>query len=424
MNDDLLSADLEDGSAVEKDYDDEEAQEAPRKKTMNLGYGKAEVCSSELLIKSNNVFVPNAYDYLDDEGKKVSAGYFSFSALTTYRRCQKLFKYRYVDKIRLRQPAPKMWGGSAIHEAIEIMLQAKIDNPAFKDAIRNTMVQNIARTSAEATNNFSLEDIKGVINGELPFTNESIKKSFKNTYQDFATEYSQAQARAIADGVDPLPDVSWGAKVESQVEFHVKYMNAIDGYIKKEYPLVNPVSIEDLVIYQFPLNSGGTVPIVGFIDLIEKTDFMADYHNEVHATDAKELGGESAKKYALDTIKNIDTGEKMITDHKCGMAKTYEQARTDQQLTLYSMAKEIPVVGFDSLKLGTTGGKRPDRAKPATIKKIFARRTEKDYEALTEDFNSIIKGISSGIYDKSGAGNAMVCSPTLCPYYARCFGKV
>jgi hypothetical protein len=328
-----------------------------------------------------------------------------------------------VDKIRLKQPAPKMWGGSALHNAIEDMLQARIDDQAFNEAIRNTMLQNVVRNSGDISNRFSLEDIRVCYQGNLPFTKESIKKRFKDSYSEFATEYDASKARAIQNGEAPLPEVSWGAKVESEEEFHVKYMNAIDMYINKEFPRVNPLKIEDLVLYHFPLHDGGTVPIVGFIDLVESTDFMADYYNEVYGTKANELGGDHMKEYAKKTIKSIDTGEPMITDHKCGMAKSYENARTDQQLTLYSMAKEIPVVGFNSIKLGTTGGKRPDRAKPATVKKIFARRTDKDYEELTNDFNSIIKGISSGIYDKSGSNNSMVCSPTLCPYYAKCFGE-
>ena len=114
----------------------------------------------------------------------------------------------------------------------------------------------------------------------------------------------------------------------------------------------------------------------------------------------------------------------MITDHKCGMAKSYETARTNQQLTLYSMATNTPVVGFDSLTLGTTGGKNPAKATPAVVHKYFARRTEKDYEELTNDFNAIIGGISEGRFDKSGMDNPMVCSPTLCAYYStKCFKK-
>jgi hypothetical protein len=106
------------------------------------------------------------------------------------------------------------------------------------------------------------------------------------------------------------------------------------------------------------------------------------------------------------------------------MGKDYEQARTDQQLTLYSLALDIPTVAFNSVKLGTTGGKRPDRAKPATVQKIFAHRTEKDYESLVDDFNAIINGIKAGNFDKSGSTNPMVCSNTLCPYYSKCFGTM
>jgi len=422
-SDDLLSAEIDDGAEIKEDYEDEEDKDAPREKTINLGYGKAETSTNNLLITSKNVFVPNAYDYLDANGKKVSAGYFSWSALNTYRRCQRSFYYKYVVKKRRPQAAPKMWGGSAIHEVVEKMLQAKIDNPAFMEAVRDTYVNAIVQAAGGNVSKFSLEKVAAVSGINLPFTNEAMKKEFKKAYHEFSSKYAQAQARAINEGKEPLGDVSWGARVESEQEFHVKYLNAIDGYIQKEYPLVKPKAIEELMIYHFPLDNGGTVPIVGFIDLIEETDFMSEYHREV--TEAKDSDlDDYSKELADKAIRSIDNGEPMITDHKCGLAKSYESARVDQQLTLYSMAKGIEVVGFDSIALGTTGGKRPDRAKPAKIRKVFARRTQEDYEELSKDFNAIIKGISSGIYDKSGYGNSMVCSPKLCEFYStECFKK-
>ena len=420
-NDDLLSAEIDDGAEIEENYDEEADSDAPKEKIINLGYGKAETSSNDLLITSKNVFVPNAYDYLDATGKKVSAGYFSWSALNTYRRCQRSFYFKYVVKKRRAQAAPKMWGGSAMHEVVEQMLQAKIDNPMFSKAIRDTVVNNIVQAAGAIPKKFSLDDAVSLYGTNAPFTNESMKKEFKMSYGGFSSNYAQAQARAINEGKPPLANATWGARVESEEEFHVKYLNAIDGYIQKEYPLVKPKSLEELMIYHFPLDSGGTVPIVGFIDLIEETDFMSEYHNEVTDPNNKDLD-DATRKLAKKTISSIDNGELMITDHKCGMAKSYESARVDQQLTLYSMAKKIEVVGFDSLALGTTGGKRPDRAKPAKIRKVFARRTQEDYEDLTKDFNAIIKGISSGIYDKSGYGNGMVCSPTLCEFYTtECF---
>ena len=428
MSTDLQDMEIDNGAPIEKDYDAEEDADAPKEKILNLGYGKAQVSSNKLLITSPNVFVPNAYDYLGPDGKKVSAGYFSFSALNTYRRCQKLFYFRYVEKLRFAQPAPKMWGGSGIHDTIEMMLNERINNKEYDSVIRAKRTQDsiLANTGSISSGNysamtpFSLDDVSSLYGKELPFTNESAKRYFTESYGEFESGYAQAKARAINNGEPALPEINYGAKVSDVGEFHIKYLNAIDAYIAKEYPLVNPVSTEELIIHHFDLDDGGTVPIVGFIDLVEKTDFMVEYHNEV-ARDGSMT--DEKKEYAKKTIKNIDNGELMITDHKCGMAKNYEQARTEDQLTLYSMAKDIPVVGFNSLKLGTTGGKRPDKAKPATIKKIFARRTQRDYESLTTDFNAIIKGISSGIFDKSGKQNSMVCSPTLCPAYEKCFGS-
>ncbi len=389
--------------------DIDENEDAPRKKIINVGYGKANIESDDLLITSKNVFVPNAYDYLDDNDNKVSAGYFSYSALTNYRRCQRNFFHKYVEKKRRAQMAPKMWGGSAMHEIVEYALHQKLKDPSLAKAVKEVY--------KEHPHDFSMFKVAERY-PTAGFTTEELRTLFKKSYGEFSQSYDEARARAINNNEEPLQEVSWGAKCESEEQFHVLYLNAITQYIQDEFPRVTPESIEDLVVYHFPLDSGGTVPIVGFVDLVETTNYMGHYYDDVTRKADQFKGHEDLAKK---TIKTIENGELMITDHKCGMAKSYESARIDQQLTLYSMAKKIPVVGFDSLALGTSGGKNPAKAKPANINKIFARRTDQDYEALTTDFNAIIKGISSGIYDKTGMTNMMVCSPSLCEFYGRCF---
>ena len=387
-------------------------EDAPRAKNFNVGYGKASVDSNKLLITNTSVVVPNSYEFLNADDKKVRAGYFSHSALQTYRRCQKLYYHKYVLKVRKPRPSVKMWGGSAIHDTVEKLANSKINNPQLAESIRAEALksQRLAGKDRRISDVFTWGNVTG-----LSMTEQAAIDNMRNSYGDFTTSYESEVALHKLEGGASPPAMSWGARITSENEFLVMYDNAVRSYMNTEFILSKPKSTEDLIIYHLPLHKGGTVPIVGFIDAIEETAFMDEYRKV-------STSGDSAEQKVL---AKIDDGEDMIVDHKCGsVLKTYEHARIDQQLTLYSLATGIKLVGFDNIKLGTTGGKNPKKAKPATVFKTFARRTEADYEKLTNDFNTIITGITEGIFDKSGSCNSMVCSPTLCEYYGskECFG--
>lgn len=421
---------LEDGCEVNyDDYDDDDSQEAkePKEPTFNVGYGKATVKASELLITSNSAVVPNGLSFTTADGKTARAGYFSYSALTTYRRCQRAYFHRYVEKQRTFEPSVKMWGGSAMHNTIEQMLRYKIDNPDIAEAIKvhvygSLLHKAVVDSSSGITLNTVAAAVASTTGKELQFTPQNLQKTVISEYLGYEQAYEEERANAAARG-DKLPPISYGSRISSPEQFHTLYKEAIVGYGNSEFIYSNPVSVEDLLVYQLPLHTGGTVPIVGFTDVIEKTEFMREHYENISNPSFKDLEPHEIKE-ATEVLKTIDNGELMVTDHKCGMGKSYEEARTDQQLTLYSLATGHRVVGFDSIKLGTTGGSRADRAKPATVAKFFATRDEKDHIELINDFNSIIAGISAGIFDKSGMSNLMVCSPTLCPYYlTKCFKK-
>lgn len=410
--DDLLDMTLEDGSALNKDYDAEDNEQAPKAKKLSIGYGKAIIHSDKLLITNKDIVVPNEYAYLNSENKKVRAGYFSHSALQTYRRCQKQFYYKYVLGERKKRPAVKMWGGSAMHNTVEKLLGNKVKDPVLAKSIKEEAI----RAQVEAGPSKSLlEEFnwKNVV--KLPITTEQAVSEFKDSYDEFTQDYIGAQAFAINNNEPALPDISWGERIKTEAEFLLLYENAVKQYINSEFILSTPKELESTIVYHLPLHRGGTVPIVGFIDVIEHTEFMGEYTQHHHQGDTK----------ALKVMQGVSNGEKMIVDHKCGgVARTYEDARTDQQLTLYSLAKGIDLVGFNNIKLGTTGGKNPKKAKPATVTKTFARRSAMDYEKLIDDYNAMINGISEGVFDKSGTCNPMVCSPTQCEYYYSkgCFG--
>ena len=387
----------------------EDHEEEPKARDFNVGYGKATVHSDKLIITNKDVLVPNSFEYANDLGTKVRAGYFSHSALNTYRRCQMLYFHKYVLKERKYRSAVKMWGGSAMHATVEKLMQSKIDNPDLAERIRDEASMHIGSNKKGALSSFNWDSV-----GPLPVTEANAISTLRSSYNEFVTEYETTRARVQGTTGVMLPDVKYDDKIATQDKFLLLYDNAVKAYMQSEFIMANPKKLEELILYHLPLHSGGSVPIVGFIDAIEETDFIGEHI--LNCTD----------KDALKELKKIDNGEKMIVDHKCGsVVKTYENARTDQQLTLYSLATGIDLVGFDNIKLGTTGGKNPKNAKPAQIIKTFARRSARDHEKLIDDFNAIIKGISAGNFDKSGMCNSMVCGPTQCEYYCskECFGK-
>ena len=246
-----------------------------------------------------------------------------------------------------------MWGGTGIHDVLEQGLRAKIEGRA------------------------------------LPSLQESTA-TFLDSFREDVEKYQTAQKAAKLQGKNTYPNIDWGERIKSQETLEGLYVKAVELSHNKIIPSIKPLEVEKLMIHHFDVNTGGTIPMVGFMDLIEERN-----------------------------------GDQMVSDHKVGKARSQESAETDDQLTLYSMATGIPSVSITNVALGTTGGSTPSRAKPPQFLRLESKRTMKDYERLSDTINHILTGIKSGSFPRTAhlAGNQMVCGKKSCAYYDDCLGR-
>jgi len=314
----------------------------------NVGYGRATVQASGLVNTSIIPLVNEQKVLLN--GKEESCGYYSHSSIDAYARCAKQFEFRYVKKEKPRLAGRlKMMAGTAVHDATEHLLRQKLEGKVMPE---NEYVDLIA-------------------------------DNINTAISDFDTRFKKAKAA----GEDPLA-LDYGDRITDPKQFPRLYQRIGSVFYNTELPKVNVVDVEAMYIHHFPATGGGTIPLVGFIDLIEKID-----------------------------------GQLVITDHKVGAKKTQAEADQSQQLALYSMAKDIPETAINSFTLGTTGGKSEKNPKPGEFVKYRSRKTIRDYRRVSENINAIMAGIKAGAFPRTGLHNPIVCSPSQCPYYEKCLGR-
>lgn len=321
----------------------------PTEKVMfNVGYGRASVEAGQL-ISTSGVPLANEKRVLV-EGKEVSCGYYSNSSLESWTRCAKQFEFRYVKKERGRLlPKLKMWGGTSVHDATEKLLTAKLRGKTL--------------TPTEY-----LQEVEDGLTDTLAGYQNDYKKAKKEKY-------------------NPM-ELDFGERIIHEANYKSLYTRAAQLFYDQELPKIKPVAVEDMFIHHFDVHSGGTVPLVGFIDLIEIVD-----------------------------------GKHMITDHKVGAKKVQSEVDINMQLSLYSMVKKVPDTSINNFVLGTTGGKSGKNPKPGEILKFRSKRTIRDYERVSNNINEVLKGIKAGAFPRSGIHNPIVCAPSQCPFYAKCLGK-
>lgn len=308
-----------------------------------IGRGKASL-PKDMLINTSGIPTPNEKIFTQD-GKTTAHGSFSHSSLSCYAKCQKMYEFEYVKKMRRERGAPKLWNGSAVHAALEAAEIAQLNG--------------------------------------IPVTADAIKTVYSTTLDSNVKMYEGVLAEAKKTGT-PMPEIDWGERITGQADMDKLGRDLIDIYMRDIFPKTKVIAVEKVFVYNFPVKSGGTVPIVGFIDLVEEHE-----------------------------------GEPCITDHKVGRKRTQDDLEDSDQLTLYSWVEKIPQVAYMSYVPGTTGGKTPSRARPGEILKLVGRRTVKDYERTHEDFEGLLQGIKSGIFARTGKSNSMICGSN-CPYYDVC----
>jgi RecB family exonuclease len=334
--------------SVKKSEGEVDAKFITEKIIFDVGYGRAQVHAKEL-VNTSGIPTMNQQRVLV-RGKKRDCGYYSNSTLEAYTRCPQQFKRRYIDKEKPRlMPKLKMWGGTAVHDSLEKLLTSKRDGGATD---------------------------KG-----------TFLKSIDNEISEHVTDYDQKFVKAKAKNEDPLP-LDYGARIVRPEQFPALYRSAGEAFYDGEFQNIKPLEVEKMFIHNFEVNTGGTMPIVGFIDLIEE----------------------------------LESGEKCVTDHKVGAARDVSEVKTSQQLGLYSFATKIPMTAINNFVLGTTGGKSGKNPKPGEFKKLSAKKTVQDYERVHDNVNQVLKGIKSGSFPRSGVRNRIVCAPNQCPFYKNCMG--
>jgi len=257
--------------------------------------------------------------------------YFSHSQFSMYRRCPRQFEYRYVLGMR-QPPGIAMTQGTVIHAGAEATHRATIENGRP----------------------LSLEHAEAIVSDKF----DSVK------------EY-------IEDWGDAKP-----GKVKELTLHHFRV------YHKQSIPLVRPKAVEEPFAVKV-----GTVPIVGFIDLIDEV--MLDRENDTLAKGEGPLVTE------------------VVTDLKfTGRKWQAAKLRHDTQLTLYAHVKGIPRVRIDFL-LDQKSGTRYVQER--------SLRTPRDAKNFEEDLEECVDLIKKGIFPRCDP-TTWACTPRFCGYYERCRG--
>lgn len=257
--------------------------------------------------------------------------YFSHSQFSMYRRCPRQFEYRYILGIR-QPPGIAMTQGSVIHEGAEKTHRHTIEHGT-----------PLSLAAAESVVSDTFDRMKG----------------------------------NIEDWGDTKPD-----RVKEMTLHHFRVYHA------QSVPLVRPKAVEEPFAVKV-----GTVPMVGFIDLIDEV--MLDRETDVLSKGEGPLVTE------------------VVADLKFTGRKWQEsKLRHDTQLTLYAHVKGIPRVRIDFL-LDQKSGTRYVQER--------SLRTPQDAKNFTEDLEECVDLIKKGVFPRCDP-TTWACTPRFCGYYERCRG--
>lgn len=307
------------------------------------------------LIITGDVYVPNAKRCRTREGKVVQAGYLSASQRDMWLKCHSMFKKKYEERLPDRRPAPSMWNGSAAHSAFEILGQHKLDGHHIP----------------------------------LEVALQTYTESLMNDISRYETFLEDQQL----NGGIGIP-MKWPGTIRSKEELNKLGRDLVTEFHTNWLPKIRPKQIEEAVLYSLNLkNRVGSVPFLGFVDLIEEDD---------------------------DGL--------CVSDYKTGMReRSQSDLEADDQLTLYCLALGIDRAAWYSMVLGTSG--RADRktgirsgGNPGRIVKLITEKTDRVKERFYEDANFFVEGLHQRNFARTGKFNSQICSSVLCPYHAPCMG--
>jgi len=218
---------------------------------------------------------------------------------------------------------------------------------------------------------------------------EDVLKVYDKEFGREVQGYEKAVVESKKEGMTALPELEFPERINSFEDYRRLGQEVLAMGVKEIIHKVKILTVEEAIVGHLDVHSGGEIPFVGLSDLEEEDPVDGP----------------------------------VIMDYKTGRKRTHEDFDKDDQLTLYSILKKNPHVGWYSLVMGTTGGQTPKRAKPPELVKLRAKKTIKDQERLVDDFNFHLEGIKAGNFARTGKMNSQICAPNLCQYYAECLGK-
>jgi CRISPR/Cas system-associated exonuclease Cas4 (RecB family) len=244
-------------------------------------------------------------------------GYLSFSAISTYLKCPRQFEFAYVQGIK-NPPAVALVEGSSIHESLEATNKEHIGNKKY-----------------------------------LP--TKVMQEIFADSFSDNSKE---------------IPSEEWEKSGLGKDDVIHRGKALLKEYADITAPKITPVAVEKSI----EILMGG-VPVVGFIDLVDKNGVL-DYK-----TTSK--------------------------------SKSQAEADSSLQLSIYAEAENMDSVGFCSLI----------KTKTPKVEIIRSHRDLGDRLAAGAVIKSVADAIKKGAFPMTDPSNTFPCSEKWCGYYHLCRGK-
>ena len=267
--------------------------------------------------------LPVIPDDLKDPG--LPTGLFSHSQYGAYKRCPKSYEFRYVQGLKI-PPGASMFRGTAVHAGAEA---------AHEHIIAKATIP-------------LLDEMRSVVS-------DAFEKG-KEEVQDW-------------DGEEP------GAVKDESIRLYQKYH-------QENLPKLRPVAAEEGFAVRV-----GTVPVQGFIDLVERhVGFGAPKPDDPYIV--ADLKTSSSKWSAGDVEK-------------------------DTQLTLYSIVRQTPFVRIDNLVSLKAG---------PTFHRLNASRDRTAQSVFIEDLEESVDLVKRGIFPKTQI-DSWACNARWCGYWSMCRGR-
>lgn len=256
-----------------------------------------------------------------------TGGHFSASQYGLYKKCPKAYEFRYVLGVK-RPPSALALKGTVVHAGAEAAHLHVMEHKAPPPVEQITAV---------------VSDVFDATKGEI------------ETWED-------ATPGAIKDDA----------------------VAAYRVYHRQGLPRVNPVAVEHAFAARV-----GTVPVIGYIDLID------------HVRGPARAGVE-------------DPGKRVVADLKVS-SSSWSQADLDKdpQFTLYTIVTGVPAVRVDNLV---------SLSKGTELKQKESLRDPHAQRILVEDLEETVDLIKRGVFPKT-AIDSWACSPKWCGYWAMCRGR-